>query len=286
MMRTHTLVVAWLTGVVLASGTAAQEHAAAPMIGSPPPPVSKPGYAAEIASIKTTFRQNYQMAGRPRLAIFWNRNLDDQLSQWYTQSRNIDTREHLYGEGFSATQRRLDVEGRFDDRPDTGELASFEFGAGFTRTLLNAGVEIVDRDTIMRLTHRDVEAIAENIIVADYQQVEIDALVDYADYLAEVIYSPESDDDAPFSVMITIKEVRTGRMVSMFRSRNTSLPQPSLKYEWVATESGYARQAVASEDVNSSLYADGISPGTPEQLGWNVAIQTMNELSQYLVRQR
>ena len=252
------------------------------MIGAPKPQVADTSYADSINAIKANYRFLYEQEGRPRIAIFWNRKFDDQLSQWYTPSRTVDTRDDYWrGSGFTATQKRLDVEGRFDTRPQPGELVSFEFGSGLARTLLNSGTEIVDRDAIMRLTHRQAGEAAEGVVVSDYQEVEMDALIDYADYLAEVLYAPADPVNGPITVMISIKEIRTGQLISMFRSRVSVLPAPATQTEWIATNTGYVRQEVPVEDVTAPAAMDGIAVGTPEYLGWSVALQTMEALSGY-----
>lgn len=272
-----------LTSFCLFSSAAiAQDHIAAPMIGSQTETAQAlTPYADKVAAIKANFRSQYMRVGRPRIAIFWNRKLDDQLSQWYTPSRRIDTRNHWGGGGFTATQRRVDVEGRFDRRPQPGELAGFEFGAGLTSTLINAGVEIIDRDTIMRLTQREVEPIEDGVVISDYQQIEMDALAAHADLFVEVLYVPQADADSPFTVMITIKEVRTGKVAAMFRSEKSLLPEGATQTRWVATGDGYRQEEVPVENVAAVPVADGIALGTPEHLGWNVALQTMSELSRF-----
>jgi hypothetical protein len=258
----------------------AQDHAAAPMIGAPEvQPDTSSAYRQAIKT-KSEFRRAYRNAGKPKLAIFWNRKLDDQLSQWYTASRNIDTRDGWWGKGFTARQNRLDVERRFDNRPAPEELRGFEFGAGYTSTLLSNGVDIVDRDAIMRLTHSKSKEAAPNIVVADYQQVELDALVGYADYFAEILYAAPQNGDANLNFMISIKEVKTGRLITMFRSRNV-MPQQDYQYKWSATADGYKKVKVPVIYDQNPYDGDGIAPGTPEHIGWNVAMQTMQALTKY-----
>lgn len=259
----------------------AQDHQAAPMIGQHVPEARGPSYSQQIAATKLEFQNAYNLQGRPRIAIFWNRKLDDQLSQWYTASRNVDTRDNWFGKGFTASQKRLDVEDRFDGRPQPDELSGFEFGAGYTRTLLNTGVEVVDRDTIMRLMHGKTKEAADSVVVADYQQVEIDALFEYADYIAEVLYAPGDVGGDPLNFMISIKEVKTGRVVTMFRSKTDTLPEVEYAPEWVVGENGYEQIEVPVSDPTNPLTADGITPGTPEHIGWSVAIQTMTALSKH-----
>ena len=259
----------------------AQDHPAAPMIGELA--VEEPSQNAhlDVNRIKADFSHAYVGAGRPRLAIFWNRKLDDQLSQWYTGSRRIDTRGGWWGgKGFTATQQRIDIEDRFDGRPQPSEVDAFDFGAGFTRTLLNSGVDIVDRDMIMRLTHSDAKEAADTIIVADYQQVEIDALIGYADLFAEVLFAPAQSGDENINFLINIKEVNSGRVVTMFRS-DSNLEEAAYKYEWVGTAQGYRKIKVPDESAINAYDADGIRGGSPEHVGWNVAVQTMEALTRY-----
>lgn len=258
----------------------AQIAPAAPLIQqSQPEPISNQAYET-AQKTKAEFRRAYNQVGKPKLAIFWNRKLDDQLSQWHTASRNIDTREGGWyrGKGFTATQNRIDVENRFGENSRNGDIQNFEFGSGFTRTLMNSGVNIVDRDVIMRLTHSEAKEAADNIIVADYQQIEIDALIGYADYLAEITRSGGQDEGA--SLFISIKEVKTGRLVAMFPSRN-QVSEENFTTEWVTTDSGYRKVRVPVRNARNAYDADEITPGTPEHIGWSVAIETMRALTKY-----
>lgn len=246
---------------------------------------SKQTNTGEMVNIlKKNFKLAHNRAGRPKLAVFWNRQLDDQLSQWYTASRNISTHDNWYkGKGFTASQTRLDVETRFDDRPQPNELAGFEFDSGFTRTLLSSGVDIVDRASIMRLTHSKEKEAADKIVVADYQQIEIDALKDYADIVAEVLYAQENNKTGVPIFLITIKKVSDGRIITKFRSRPTQFEQ-QYEEKWVTTENGYEKQRVPIVDEEAPYLADGIEKGSLEYLGWSVALQTMDALTDYWSR--
>lgn len=257
-------------------------HDAAKMITEAPAVQSEPSDVGIISGIRSDFQQAHTGAGRPTLAVFWNRQLDDQLSQWYTGSRTISTHNNYWkGEGFTATQERLDVETRFDDRPQPNELAGFEFDSGFTRTLLGTGVSLVDRSAIMRLTHSDAAEVADGIIAADYQQIEIDALKGYADLIAEILFVEGGESELVF--LVTIKEVATGQIVTKFRSKPYSFGQ---RYEeqWVTTANGYEKMSVRVEDPSAPYLRDDIDPETAEYVGWSVALQTMQALTKYWTR--
>ena len=257
-------------------------HDAAKMITEAPVVQSEPTDARIIGDIRSNFERAHTSVGHPTLAVFWNRQLDDQLSQWYTGSRTINTRNNYWnGEGFTATQQRIDVETRFDDRAQPEELAGFEFDSGFTRTLLGTGINLVDRSAIMRLTHSDAAEVADGIIVADYQQIEIDALKGYADLIAEILFVEGGERELVF--LVTIKEVATGQIVTKFRSKPYSFGQ---RYEeqWVTTENGYEKMSVRVEDHSAPYLRDDIDPDTAEYVGWSVALQTMQALTKYWTR--
>lgn len=257
-------------------------HKAAKMITEASPVQGEPSDVGIIRDIRANFERAHNGAGSPTLAVFWNRQLDDQLSQWYTGSRTISTHNNSWkGEGFTATQERIDVETRFDDRPQPEELAGFEFDSGFTRTLLGTGVKLVDRSAIMRLTHSDEAEVADGIIVADYQQIEIDALKGYADLIAEILFVDGGESELVF--LVTIKEVATGQIVTKFRSKPYSFGQ---RYEeqWVTTANGYEKISVRVEDESAPYLRDDIDPETAEYVGWSVALQTMQALTKYWSR--
>ena len=273
-----------LAGLSLSLPAYAQGQDAEPaaMRGNARPVQASRDVADHVRNLKSSFKDSYAFAGRPRIALFWNRKLDDQLSQWYTASRSVDTREGAWSSsGFTADQTRQDVEGRFGYRDSPSELAGFEFGAGLTRTLINSGVQIIDRDAIMRLKHGAEPELTPGVVMTDYQEVEMDALLDYADLFAEILYAAHSQSASDFTVMISVKEVRTGRTIAIFRSRESILPEASRRTTWVAGERGYERVEVVTEDVSALAAGEGIEPDSPEYLGWMVALQTMEALSDY-----
>lgn len=276
----------WLAVMMAASALAApaeaQDAEPARMLANTTPPATSQAVMNHVIGVKTAFKGQYARAGRPRIALFWNRKLDDQLSQWYTSARNIDTHESAWqSRGFTAAQQRENVEGRFAYRDQPSELAGFEFGAGLTRTLINAGTQIIDRDAIMRLEHGKASELADGVVLTDYQEIEMDALLDYADLYAELMYAERSAAGDSFTVMVSIKNVRTGQTIAMFRSRPNALPAPATRTQWVPGAQGYERFEVPTEDAAVPALADGIEPGTPEYLGWMVALQTMEALSAF-----
>jgi hypothetical protein len=149
-----------------------------------------------------------------------------------------------------------------EHREGMGESADFEFAAGFTSTLVQTGVRLIDRSTIMRLIAHDQiqdDTLGDN---SDYQKVEATALLSYSDYLAEITYSPRSGESNGEGFMVAVKEVKSGRLVAMFRMDATPEQQAGQE-KWVATEEGY--QLVVEEAPEPSLYDMGEQVKLPER---------------------
>ena len=262
-----------------AAGALAQDQAAAPMITeartSPSGQIE-----GEVAEIRASYERAYAEAGRPRIALFWNRKFDDQLTQWYAISRVTSTGgEPGSKAGVTVREERDDVRSRFDGRASPGELASFEFSAGLTRTLLASGTELVDRDMLMRLAQRRSPELVTGARVSDYQEIELDALIGSVDLIVEILYAGPADTYDPLTVMVSIREVETGRVVSMFRSREDVLPPARTEARWVPGEGGYTRIEVPVEDPVGIAADEGILAGSAEYLGWRTALQAMQALT-------
>lgn len=204
------------------------------------------------------FNNAYKAKGEPRIALFWNRKFDDRLSQWEATLRlNITEEVH---EILAPKQNRQGL---------GGEAVEFEFSAGFTQPFLLNGVKIVDRHAIMRLVERVNSNEAEVEMVADYQKIETDALVGYADYFVEIVFTPENNADLGMGFLISIKEVNSGQIVAMFRSDAIVPNKTTPKATWAASSTGYKKVY----PQKTSIPAD--------EVGEQLAVETMKELTKY-----
>jgi hypothetical protein len=88
------------------------------------------------------------------------------------------------------------------------EALALELEAGFTALLTEAAVAVLDRAAIMRLQDR-----AQRSATADAQRLETDALLAQADLLIELVMAPHPSAPLGASFRVTVKEVRTGRIV-------------------------------------------------------------------------
>jgi hypothetical protein len=169
------------------------------------------------------FRDAYIQGGRPRLTIWWNRQLTDTLAQWYSESRTVTadkTRASTEGDlslkqsggrqSVTETQRRA---GDAAERPSRGETWEWEFQDGFFAPFLQADAQIVDRTTITRIMGAGAEEI-------DPKTVEVMAMQTMADVMIEVLVADSAQSSTGYELRARIIDVRTGRVLGMVNSRS------------------------------------------------------------------
>lgn len=263
----------------------AQDHSASKMLVTEKSP-KKIAQAREELSSK--FLHAYKKEGEPKIAIFWNKKFDDQLSQWNATNRisktgetNTDSKEKFepnssndgYVRNTSGGSRIVEakyIEEKIEakNRDGFGELNDFSFSGGFVQPMLESGVYLIDRDAIMRLMQRDSAKASGAEMISDAKKIETDALLGYADLLAEIVFSKEFSADSPMNreFLVTVKEISTGRLITMFRS--SAMPSNINKFK--ASESGYDSVNVNLKDGNFR----------PELAGEQLAYELMQKLIQ------
>lgn len=233
------------------------------------------------------FKSAYKKEGMPSIAIFWNHKFDEQLSQWYQEIRLSQTGEKSVkasdkfepkGGDEPAYERNVSgggkivsaqyVETRQDKKIREGfqESDSFDFSSGFTNTFLTIPAKIVDREAIMRLVQRDNSEEAGAEMISDFQKIETDALIGYADYLAEILLTPDSSGDTGWAFMVTVKSISDGQIIAMFKSTGNKPLDSTRKAKWVTTANGYEKQ-LPKRDITK-----------PHGVGEQLAYETMKSL--------
>lgn len=256
-------------GVVMAACAAILPLAAQAQSGGvpayePPPPVSvqrdgevvAPRAAPaggeafrQRADLVANFTSAYQRNGRPRLALYWNRQLSDTLSEWYSDVRVVgrsDTTNNISGNlnlkgGLSgdaalnqtgSSESTLEVQRRIHDaqRAQPSESFEWEFQDGYLAPFLEAGASVLDRTAIIRLTGADM-------VGSSASTVEVRALQGKADYLMEILGAPNGQSSVGYELRARILEVSTGRIVAYVNSRGLKEWNP--EKEIVATSRGF-----------------------------------------------
>lgn len=220
--------------------------------------------------------------GRPRFAIYWNRQLADHISDWYGVERLVINERTGQQAGSTTTiedQIRISGGGQRAGHAETWE---WEFQDGFIGPFRQAGAAVIDRGTIMRMTAAQGQS-------AD---IEATALLGRADYLIEVLDTPSTATTVGYELRARVIKVASGEIVGMVNSRSMASwqysgpryqgsnrgyirvdddnnpqigPQPT-EVRWRASSSGYTREA---------------RPPKLRAIAANLAVSVMNTLLQH-----
>lgn len=256
-MRTHRLAALALAAATLLPATShAQSAGGGVPAYEPPPPVEATprdgkvmerahksadaaGSFASQSGLVANFASAYAKNGKPKLALFWNRQLSDTLNEWYSDTRVVTRQEGAStmsgditlnqtenGQQTTAIERRV-VDPR---RPQTSESFEWEFQDGFLAPFLEAGAVVVDRAAIVRLTGVDMNTTNE-------RSVETRALQGKADYLMEVLVGANAKSSTGYELRARILDVKTGAIIAMVNSKNLKEWNPEKPV--LATGSGF-----------------------------------------------
>lgn len=179
--------------------------------------------SADPAYHPGSFRAAYARAGRPTVALLWNREFTDMLQQSSASQVSIDTArvgvasgEALHIPGYSAAQASgamvgnttittQDTKTRQAQRSGPVERVDLQMRGAFVQTLVSAGVKLVDRNVVMRTT-----AARQKGGNLDSQQVETDALSRHARLLMEVLNTRDAASPTGWATHISIKRIADG----------------------------------------------------------------------------
>ena len=209
------------------------------------------GAFADQPATVASFAQAYAGRGKPKLALYWNRQLTEALSDWYSDVRMVNRTENnssMSGEfnlnSQSSGQNSVAMERRVQDsrRVNFDESKEWEFQDAFLAPFLEAGATIVDRAAMIRLTGADMPSTSE-------RTVEVRALQGKADYLLEILVSPNWKASTGYELRTRILDVKTGAIVAMVNSKNLKEWNP--EKEILATDKGFIDPANDDEDDES-----------------------------------
>ena len=245
-----------------------------PEVMRPAPPPPPPGQVAA-----GNFRAVYAKVGRPRMMVFWNRALSDEVSSNYRDNLHAETTSHSdasgvvvgtpygYGAASEANSRSsLDVS-TGTQRVEQGRLnaldenVDFSVESAFSDTLAQNGAQLIDRSLAMR-TGRGSRGAGSR---PNMQQIETDAATARADLLIEVLQTPAPGTPTGAVFKVTVKDIKRARLLAAF---TTAGNRPYRKPALVAGAGGFVRAA-----------PQGTSP---DGVGNEIANQTMAALARSL----
>lgn len=211
-----------------------------------------------VSPVIKQFQERYRSAGRPRIALFWNvelvDTLDDQVVKTTrTKTQSDDSENHLTkttneeagaatlvdGETASATETvkteaTQRVSANVKRSTSLSERDIWKTETAFRAELRNAGVRLLDRNTIMRITA--LIAGTENT-----RAVEAKALVGKADLLMEVLTTEDPAAPLGWGFRVNVLDVHTGEERSSFYSEAMPVATTPARVSFKATSNGFEK---------------------------------------------
>lgn len=209
----------------------------------PPPPSDQPAFN------RAAFSAAYAKAGRPTLAVLWNREFTDMLQQSSASQISVDsmrasvgTAEAVRVPGYGAAEVRGATVGNTtitvqDSKTVQGqrtgpvERVDLQMRASFMQTMASAGVKLVDRNVVMRTTAASVKPKGGDL---DTQQIETDALSKHAKLLMEVLNTRDASSPTGWATYVSIKRLADGVVLAegyMNGRPPEDAPKPTPKFE-------------------------------------------------------
>jgi len=245
-------------------------------------PVSEKAYAASI----TRFKQAYASANSPRIAIYFNRALSDEVREWFTPTRSVvtgrgqkvsvgggsaivtpggavvDAGSEAKVEGQTDTDRGIaaynqrHIENMARESPEESWMWRFE--DNFLQPFIKGGAKIIDRATILRLAAA-TEKQGDPYSLDAVKKIEMDALIGHADILVEILVTRDHASPSGYAFRATAKEIKTGTIVGSVTKTGRDYRYEK-SFEAVATPSGYKLRkgsaALILENVSQELSVD------------------------------
>jgi hypothetical protein len=211
---------------------------------------SQPSMASGLsAAAKARFQAAYAAKKSPKMVVFLNRQLSDEVREWVTDTRRVVTGTHSETEtvdgketertdkvgGLTAhTQKHVDSATRMS--PNERWMWAFE--DGFIQPLLGSGAKMVDRATIMRLVAASSGQQGNAHALLAVKKIEMDALKKHADVFVEILIARSPASLYGYEFKATAKEVNTGIIVASVTSLRWR-PEDRRQRRVLATSEGY-----------------------------------------------
>ncbi len=275
-LLTPICIMSLMVGSVAASSNNGEQRPNTPIVLEHTPKISQVTENPSETYVQTAFTEAYRKADTPRIVILWNQIFSDRLREYEASElavmknqENITTTEKGEGvdaivENMSANEWSLGIHRKDDSRiSPLSEVDGFRFETGFSRPFLMTGANLINRASIMRITHAENLREASLSALDDKQLIETRALQGYADLMIEILASQSSKSVISFRV--SVLDIKTGQIKADF-VKNLNPERSNEKEKWAAVQGGYTRIKEYSPGIN------------PEEMGRTLALQTMSEL--------
>lgn len=220
-------------------------HSAAPMLADPDTLLQAERTAA--GQTLADFRKAYQRAGQPRLAIYFNRELSDDVEEWKTPVRieqAVTNRKGELMQAETAVHLRAATTGH---RTDPAEDRRWAFEDGFHSTFLAERAKLVDRRLMLRLAAAKRPEDAKATVAI--RHVEVDAFKGYADVLVEVLIQRNASAPSGYNFKAQATSVKNAQILALV---NASDIEPA-QGRYVAGPNGYERASSSDPEYIKSV---------------------------------
>jgi hypothetical protein len=269
--------VALLAALLVTLPALAQYRADEPRVLEPPAAQPVPDRSKEILD---AFQSAYRAAGAPRIALFWNVILTDQVVEGTTSSSRMrgeknETVNRLEQEtaGEAGNSRLIDGDSRrtvdvtvnrttrATDSAKRGtplaERDAWLLETAFTKALMEGGANLIDRNMIVRTSALELEPGKGR----DQRSAEAKALLGKADVLLEILMTRDTDSPFGWGFRCSLREISSGRLRGSFYTKAAlEVPKPPARF--VATNRGFEaseqRPVVTIDEVGRKLALDAM----------------------------
>lgn len=216
---------------------------------------------ADTGITPAIFREQYLAAGEPRIVLFWDIAFDDQTEM---HGGGLELEQQVnYGQGYINSRERLGAASQDDPSRSWSGMARSESAAiesAFISALTGAGIQLVDRGTVIRTTHAGPDRTEEN-----RKLIETDAIQSHADLLIEVITIPDQQNSHSYGFKVSCRNLETGVNLLAFYS-NEEPEKQAPRGGYVATDRGF------------EWYQPAQAPTSPDEYGFALANSVLNQL--------
>jgi|TARA_R110001592_G_scaffold180288_1_gene422516 hypothetical protein len=257
---------------------AQQDHSAAPMIAPQQTAMSEDQYAASLeepgrqeseALILERFREAFP--NKPRMAVLWNSEFPNRVSDWYNQRR-----------GSLGVTGELSVTGSKDAREERGRASAtgqvehrgsatthserdntaLNLQSGLIDSFRSAGATVIDQSMARRITDNELESGTFERASPDQLRLQMRALAKHADYVLELIIGNNYIHDGLYQIRVL--SVKDASILATF-STEARPPDSEVESAWVVSGSGFDKRERAVP---------------AETIGREIALRTMIKMSQ------
>lgn len=243
----------------------------------------------DAAPAEKRFAAVYGKAGRPSIAIFFNRTLSDDVREWVEPARTVTTTNQttaaaagrnggvvVQEKSTSTTTTKPAHTSVTEARDPVTERMAWQIESSFSRPLLGQGARLVDRATIMRLVALASGKQTDPNHDFAIKHVEMSALVGHADYYVELLVLESPASTLGYDLRAVVKGVKNGQIIADLTTASWTFnpipPTPPPTRRAVTTKNGYEYEEVPSPPPRV------IRPTTTE-VATRMGVHALNEIA-------